>query len=165
MIVVYIIGCILLGLFLIYLILLFIGFYILNKNPLPFDEKALKNDGGKYAVTDNGRKVEYFVFGNLDVATVGSFIRDGGGQGLQGSLPLPQWEIFDKIPMNLATLKFIGPYALILAAIGLIESLMTLNLIDELIDKLNTTNIENIMQPTNLYLPNKDFVFKMSKEF
>ena len=86
------------------------------------------------------------IFGNLDVATVGSFIRDGGGQGLQGGLPLPQWEIFDKIPMNLATLKFIGPYALILAAIGLIESLMTLNLIDELTESLGNSNRECIAQ-------------------
>ncbi len=86
------------------------------------------------------------IFGNLDVATVGSFIRDGGGQGLQGGLPLPQWEIFDKIPMNLATIKFIGPYALILAAIGLIESLMTLNLIDELTESRGNSNRECIAQ-------------------
>ena len=86
------------------------------------------------------------IFGNLDVATVGSFIRDGGGEGLKGGLPLPQWEIFDKIPMNLQTLKFIGPYALILAAIGLIESLMTLNLIDELTETRGNSNRECIAQ-------------------
>ena len=86
------------------------------------------------------------IFGNLDVATVGSFIRDGGGQGLQGGLPLPQWKIFNKIPMNLATIKFIGPYALILAAIGLIESLMTLNLIDELTESRGNSNRECIAQ-------------------
>ena len=86
------------------------------------------------------------IFGDLEVATVGSFIRDGGGQGLHGGLPLPQWKIFDKIPMNLATLKFIGPYALILAAIGLIESLMTLNLIDELTETHGNGNKECIAQ-------------------
>ena len=86
------------------------------------------------------------IFGNLDVATVGSFIRDGGGQGLQGSLPIPQWKIFYKIPMNLATLKFVGPYALILAAIGLIESLMTLNLIDELTESRGNSNRECVAQ-------------------
>jgi len=86
------------------------------------------------------------IFGNLDVATVGSFIRDGGGEGLKGGLPLPQWEIFDKIPLNLATLKFIGPYALILAAIGLIESLMTLNLIDELTETRGNSNRECMAQ-------------------
>ncbi|MGK0307691.1 MAG: SulP family sulfate permease, partial [Urechidicola sp.] len=62
------------------------------------------------------------IFGNLDIATVGSFIRDGGGEGLKGGLPSFQFDIFNKVPFNLETLIFIGPYALILAAIGLIES-------------------------------------------
>ena len=86
------------------------------------------------------------IFGDLDVATVGSFIRDGGGDGLKGGLPLPQWAIFEKIPFNFETLKFIGPYALILAAIGLIESLMTLNLIDELTETRGNSNKECIAQ-------------------
>ena len=86
------------------------------------------------------------IFGDLDVATVGSFIRDGGGEGLKGGLPLPQWAIFEKIPLNFETLKFIGPYALILAAIGLIESLMTLNLIDELTETRGNSNKECIAQ-------------------
>ena len=86
------------------------------------------------------------IFGDLEVATVGSFIRDGGGEGLKGGLPLPQWAIFEKIPLNFETLKFIGPYALILAAIGLIESLMTLNLIDELTKTRGNSNKECIAQ-------------------
>jgi len=86
------------------------------------------------------------IFGDLEVATVGSFIRDGGGEGLKGGLPLPQWAIFEKMPLNFETLKFIGPYALILAAIGLIESLMTLNLIDELTETRGNSNKECIAQ-------------------
>lgn len=86
------------------------------------------------------------IFGNLEVATVGSFIRDGGGVGLQGGLPQFQWDIFNKVPFNVETLKFIGPYALILAAIGLIESLMTLNLIDELTETRGNANRECMAQ-------------------
>ena len=86
------------------------------------------------------------IFGNLDVPTVGSFIRDGGGEGLKGNLPQFQFEIFKEIPLNLQTLRFIGPYAFILAAIGLIESLMTLNLIDELTDSRGNSNKECIAQ-------------------
>src|SRR5690606_2173429 len=86
------------------------------------------------------------IFGKLDVATVGSFIRDGGGEGLKGGLPQFQTDIFNKIPFNLETLKFIFPYALILAAIGLIESLMTLNLIDELTETRGNTNRECLAQ-------------------
>ena len=86
------------------------------------------------------------IFGKLDVATVGSFIQDGGGKGLQGGLPQFQTAIFNKVPLNWETLRFIGPYALILAAIGLIESLMTLNLVDELTETRGNTNRECLAQ-------------------
>lgn len=86
------------------------------------------------------------IFSNLDVATVGSFIRDGGGEGLQGSFPTVELDTFSKIPMNLNTFWFILPYALILAAIGLIESLMTLNLVDDLTETRGNSNKECIAQ-------------------
>lgn len=34
------------------------------------------------------------IFGDVDVSTVGSFIREGGGEGLQGGLPAFQGQIF-----------------------------------------------------------------------
>jgi len=86
------------------------------------------------------------ILGNLEVATVGSFIREGGGEGLKGGLPIFQYDIFNKVPFNLETLSFIFPYALILAAIGLIESLMTLNLIDELTETRGNSNRECLAQ-------------------
>mgnify|MGYP000073654158 CR=1 FL=1 len=86
------------------------------------------------------------IFSNLDVATVGSFIRDGGGEGLKGGFPVPVLETFTSIPLNFETLKFIFPYALILAAIGLIESLMTLNLIDDLTETRGNSNRECMAQ-------------------
>ncbi len=86
------------------------------------------------------------LFANVDVPTVGSFIRDGGGTGLRGGLPTFQGEIFSKIPMNWETLRFILPYSLILAAIGLIESLMTLNLIDDLTETRGNANKECMAQ-------------------
>jgi len=86
------------------------------------------------------------IFGKLDVATVGSFIREGGGEGLKGGLPQFQFDIFSKVPFNMETLIFIGPYALILAAIGLIESLMTLNLIDDLTETRGNSNRECLAQ-------------------
>ncbi|MCT4624828.1 MAG: SulP family inorganic anion transporter, partial [Schleiferiaceae bacterium] len=86
------------------------------------------------------------IFGDIDVATVGSFIKDGGGEGLKGGLPIFQSELFSKVPFTWETLKFIGPYAVILAAIGLIESLMTLNLIDELTETRGNSNRECLAQ-------------------
>jgi len=86
------------------------------------------------------------IFSNLEVATVGSFIKDGGGEGLKGGFPVPVLETFYNIPLNFTTFKFIFPYALILAAIGLIESLMTLNLIDDLTETRGNSNRECIAQ-------------------
>ncbi|CAL2061643.1 SulP family inorganic anion transporter [Tenacibaculum sp. 190524A05c] len=86
------------------------------------------------------------IFGGLDMATVGSFIREGGGEGLKGGFPVPVLETFTKIPLNFETFTFIFPYALILAAIGLIESLMTLNLIDDITETRGNTNRECLAQ-------------------
>ncbi|CAI8160009.1 MAG: Bicarbonate transporter BicA [Polaribacter sp. SA4-10] len=86
------------------------------------------------------------VFSNLDVATVGSFIKDGGGEGLKGGFPILVLETFSKIPMSMDTFLFIFPYAGILAAIGLIESLMTLNLIDDLTETRGNSNRECLAQ-------------------
>ena len=83
---------------------------------------------------------------DMNVATVGSFIIDGGGTGLEGGLPQFQTDIFTKIPLNMETLSFIMPYAIILAAIGLIESLMTLNLVDELTETRGNANRECVAQ-------------------
>jgi len=87
------------------------------------------------------------IFGGIDVSSVGSFIEDGGGKGLQGGLPTFQDQIFTL----LYTLKgnFVStilPTAVILAAIGLIESLMTLNLIDEMTESRGSGNRECVAQ-------------------
>lgn len=86
------------------------------------------------------------IFGNLDVSTVGSFIRDGDGAGLKGGLPQFQYQIFDFIDTALANWQLIFSTAFILAAVGLIESLMTLNLVDELTETRGSGNRECIAQ-------------------
>ncbi len=86
------------------------------------------------------------ILGKIDVSTVGSFIREGGGTGISGKFPLPRWETFSKVPLNWDTFIFILPYAVICAAVGLIESLMTLNLIDDLTDTRGNANRECLAQ-------------------
>lgn len=83
------------------------------------------------------------VFGNIDTSTVQSFIIAGGGDGIKAGLPTFNFPI---IPFTLDSLFFMLPYALILAAIGLIESLMTLNLIDELTESHGHGNRECVAQ-------------------
>lgn len=83
------------------------------------------------------------VFTGIDTATVLSFIQTNGGTGIQAGLPtfaIPQ------VPFTWETLVFVTPYALILAAIGLIESLMTLTLIDELTNTHGHGNRECVAQ-------------------
>lgn len=87
------------------------------------------------------------ILGKLDVSTVGSFIRDGGGAGLKGGLPSFQLDLFNTPELwHWANLKIMLPYAFILAAIGLIESLMTLNLIDDLTETRGNGNRECMAQ-------------------
>jgi SulP family sulfate permease len=86
------------------------------------------------------------IFGNIEVSTVGSFIKDGGGEGLQGGLPSFQDQIFTLFYTLKGHWGLIGSTALILAAVGLIESLMTLNLIDEMTETRGSGNRECVAQ-------------------
>ena len=86
------------------------------------------------------------IFGNIEVSTVGSFIKDGGGEGLQGGLPSFQDQIFTLFHTLKGHWGLIGSTALILAAVGLIESLMTLNLIDDMTETRGSGNRECVAQ-------------------
>lgn len=77
------------------------------------------------------------VFFNIDTKTVGDIA------SIQGGFPpfhLPN------IPLNLDTLILIFPYAAIMAAVGLIESLLTLNIIDEITETRGRGNKEAVAQ-------------------
>jgi SulP family sulfate permease len=86
------------------------------------------------------------IFGKLDVSTVGTFIRDGGGDGLKGGLPVFQTQIFGFFETLTGHWGLILSTAAILAAVGLIESLMTLNLIDDMTETRGSGNRECIAQ-------------------
>ncbi|WP_299764825.1 SulP family inorganic anion transporter [uncultured Dokdonia sp.] len=90
------------------------------------------------------------ILGNLDMDTVGSFIREGtkDGSGLEGGLPTFQFQIFDSVVLDsiLANKWLILSTAFILAAVGLIESLMTLNLIDDMTETRGSGNRECVAQ-------------------
>ncbi|MEA1889877.1 MAG: SulP family inorganic anion transporter [Pseudomonadota bacterium] len=73
----------------------------------------------------------------MDSRTVGDLASIAGG--------LPEFHI-PMVPFNLQTLWIILPYAIILAAIGLIESLLTLSLIDEITDTRGRGNKECVGQ-------------------
>lgn len=77
-----------------------------------------------------------FYFG-IETKTVGDLGSIAGGLP---SFHLPQ------VPLSVETLTIIFPYALVLAAIGLIETLLTLSLIDEMSDTRGMPNRESLAQ-------------------
>ena len=82
----------------------------------------------------------------LDARTVVDFVRDMTNDptaSIAGGLP--QFAI-PNVPFDFETLKIIFPFAIVLAAIGLIESLLTLTLIDELTGTRGRGNKECIAQ-------------------
>lgn len=70
---------------------------------------------------------------DLDIRTVGDL-----GQ-LPDTLPVFLWP---EVPLNLETLKIILPYSLSLAVVGLLESLMTATIVDDLTDTSSDRNRE-----------------------
>lgn len=74
---------------------------------------------------------------NIDTRTVGDIASIKGG--------FPPFHI-PEVPFNFDTLKVIFPYALIVAGVGLIESLLTLNLIDEITETRGRGNKEAVAQ-------------------
>jgi SulP family sulfate permease len=76
---------------------------------------------------------------DLDVRTVGDLASIAGG--------LPEFHI-PSVPLTWETLTIIFPYSAILAAVGLIESLLTLTVIDEITDTRGRGNRECVGQGT-----------------
>ena len=77
------------------------------------------------------------IFFGIDTKTVGDIASIGGG--------LPPFHL-PQIPFELNTLEIIFPYAVIIAGVGLIESLLTINLIDEITETTGKPNQECFAQ-------------------
>jgi SulP family sulfate permease len=77
------------------------------------------------------------LFLGLDTRTVGDISPIGG--------VFPPFHLPD-VPINFEMLKIVFPYAIVMALVGLIESLLTLNLIDDLTETTGQPNRECIGQ-------------------
>ena len=77
------------------------------------------------------------VYFKLDIRTVADM-----GE-LPDSLPIFLWP---DVPLNLETLQIIFPYALALAVVGILESLMTATIVDDLTDTSSNKNRECVGQ-------------------
>ncbi|MEL0308684.1 MAG: SulP family inorganic anion transporter [Flavobacteriaceae bacterium] len=76
-------------------------------------------------------------FFNLDTRTVGDIASIKGGF-LPFHVPAIDW--------TLESLKLIAPYSLIISGVGLIESLLTLNIVDEITETRGSANKEALAQ-------------------
>lgn len=88
--------------------------------------------------------IALFIPGLEDTRTVASYLIENGYNNLVGTFPSFHIPMIDMGLWDM--LKIITPYALILAIIGLTESLMTLSLIDEITDTRGKSNREAIGQ-------------------
>ncbi len=86
------------------------------------------------------------IFSGMEVPTVASFIKSGGGTGLAGELPKFQFQLFGLLDSVSGHWDLVFSTAVLLAAVGLIESLMTLNLIDDITDSRGSGNRECVAQ-------------------
>ncbi|RUM40653.1 MAG: sodium-independent anion transporter, partial [Desulfocapsa sp.] len=90
-----------------------------------------------------GTTTSIAIIWQLDTPTVATLL----GTGEHISAGLPQFAL-PVVPLTFETFKIIFPYAAILAFIGLVESLMTMTLIDEITDTRGKSNIECVAQGT-----------------
>lgn len=77
------------------------------------------------------------IFSGIQTKTVGDIASIGGG--------LPEFHL-PQVPLNLETLSIIFPFSLIMALVGLIESLLTLTVIDEMTETRGKGNQESFAQ-------------------
>ncbi|ABE51386.1 SulP family inorganic anion transporter [Methanococcoides burtonii] len=77
------------------------------------------------------------IYFQIQTRTVGDIASIAGG--------FPKFHL-PKVPLNLETIKIIFPYSLIMALVGLIESLLTLTVIDEMTETRSRGNKESVAQ-------------------
>ncbi|HEX7260295.1 MAG TPA: SulP family inorganic anion transporter [Luteolibacter sp.] len=71
----------------------------------------------------------------VDTQTVGDL------SSVKGPFPTPHWP---GVPLTWETLRFVAPYAFIFSMVGLVETLMTLQLIDEITETRGKGNRESL---------------------
>ncbi len=79
----------------------------------------------------------FTVYGGIHVPTVGEM------GSLPNTLPILAWP---QVPFNFDTLRIILPYALALSLVGLLESFLTANVLDDLTDTNSNKNQEAVGQ-------------------
>lgn len=117
-----------------YTMLALVGLVMLIMWGLPKLTKAVPSGLASIIVV-----VAIVYFFNIDTKTVGDIA------SIKGGFP---WPSIPEIPFTWEAFKIILPYSLIVAGVGLIESLLTLNIIDEITETRGSGNREAVAQGT-----------------
>lgn len=83
------------------------------------------------------------IFGGIDTLTVADTITPG--ESIRGGFPPLS---IPNLPLTFETFQIVFPFAAIVAGVGLIESLLTLNIVDEITESRGSGNKECIAQGT-----------------
>ena len=111
----------------------------------PVTQTALNLPANPESATD--RKGELDAEQELAIAEI--MTSESDSASIAGGLPMPYFlDPSQLVPLNFETLRIIFPYAIILCGVGLIESLMTLTLVDEITETRGQGNRECIGQGT-----------------
>ena len=111
----------------------------------PVTQTALNLLENPESATD--RKGELDAEQELAIAEI--MTSESDSASIAGGLPMPYFlDPSQLVPLNFETLRIIFPYAIILCGVGLIESLMTLTLVDEITETRGQGNRECIGQGT-----------------
>lgn len=115
---------------------------------------AASHSGHAVAVANDLASKSHYAAQNAEVFVGASIGLDSKPQasvaaepsGMSGTLPMPFFLQYAMVPFTLETLWIILPFSLVLCGVGLIESLMTLALIDELTQTRGQRNRECVGQ-------------------
>jgi SulP family sulfate permease len=116
-------------------LLIMLGFVLATMTVIHFLPKLTKAIPASLAAIVGVSAV--VIFFNIPTRTVGDIASIAGG--------LPQFHL-PSVPLNFETLRIIFPYSLIMALVGLIESLLTMTVIDEMTETRGRGNKECLAQ-------------------
>jgi SulP family sulfate permease len=119
---------------------------MLRTNSQAADFAATKADAAASTVATPAEPAVIAVTTSMQTDTAATDAADTDAGSISGGLPQLFFLQYEMVPLNWNTLLIIFPFAIVLCGVGLIESLMTLTLIDEITETRGKGNRECIGQ-------------------
>ncbi len=115
----------------------------------PHESLATQTGLSQSTTPESASDQEVTLNAEQEIAIAKVIASESDSASIAGGLPMPYFlDSNQLVPLNFETLRIIFPYAIILCGVGLIESLMTLTLVDEITETRGQGNRECIGQGT-----------------